>query len=78
MAHSHMDTSFFVESDEGFHPSITPRQAAKMIARRKQELIANELSRLAADEYLEDIMQHMRHMEVSLHNISRFVVGCLC
>jgi hypothetical protein len=58
-----MDTSFFVESDEGFHPSITPRQAAKMIARRKQELIANELSRLAADEYLEDIMQHMRHME---------------
>lgn len=66
MAHSQMDSTFFVESDESFHPSITPRQAAKMIARRKQELIANELSRLVADEYLEDIMQHVRHMEVCL------------
>lgn len=58
------ETTFFVESDDGAQPSITPRQAAKMIARRKQELIANELSRLAADEYLEDIMRHMRRMEV--------------
>jgi hypothetical protein len=40
------------------------RDAAKMLARNKQEMIANELSRLACDEYLEDIMQHMRHMEV--------------
>lgn len=57
-----MDTTFFVE-DDAAPASITPRSAAKMIARRKQELIANELSRLAADEYLEDIMQHMRRME---------------
>lgn len=35
-----------------------------MLARNRQEMIANELSRLAGDEYLEDIMQHMRHMEV--------------
>ncbi|KAK3393747.1 cyclin-like protein [Podospora didyma] len=56
------DSTFFVESDE---PSqrINMRDAVKMIARNKQEMIANELSRLAGDEYLEDIMQHMRHME---------------
>lgn len=30
----------------------------------RQIKIANELSRLASDEYLEDIMQHARAMEV--------------
>ncbi|KAF4125215.1 Cyclin, C-terminal domain [Geosmithia morbida] len=64
MAQHQMDPTFFVESDDDFNAStITPRQAAKMIARRKQDLIGNELSRLAADEYLEDVMQHMAHME---------------
>lgn len=32
----------------------------------RQIKIANELSRLASDEYLEDIMQHARAMEVGL------------
>lgn len=32
----------------------------------RQITIANELSRLASDEYLEDIMQHARAMEVGL------------
>ncbi|AEO53358.1 hypothetical protein MYCTH_2294547 [Thermothelomyces thermophilus ATCC 42464] len=56
------DETFFVESDE---PSqrMMMRDAAKMLARNKQEMIANELSRLACDEYLEDIMQHIRQME---------------
>lgn len=57
------DNTFFVESDES-HQHMSMRDAAKMLARNKQEMIANELSRLACDEYLEDIMQHMRHMEV--------------
>jgi hypothetical protein len=35
-----------------------------MMARQRQDLIGAELSRLAGDEYLEDIMQHMRQMEV--------------
>ncbi|KAK0731405.1 cyclin-like protein [Lasiosphaeris hirsuta] len=56
------DDTFFVESDQPSH-RISARDAAKMIARNKQEVLANELSRLACDEYLEDIMQHMRHME---------------
>lgn len=59
------DNTFFVESDEP-RQRMNMRDAAKMIARNKQEMIANELSRLAHDEYLEDIMQHMRHMEVWL------------
>jgi hypothetical protein len=59
------DGSYFVESDEPSHPRMGSRDAAKRIARNRQEIIANELSRLASDEYLEDIMQHMRHMEVS-------------
>ncbi|KAG9256087.1 cyclin-like protein [Emericellopsis atlantica] len=60
---SQPDTTFFVENDDMPLSHITPREAAKLIARRKQELIANELSRLAADEYLEDIMGHVRRME---------------
>jgi hypothetical protein len=60
----HSDSDFFVESDDSSH-RMNMRDAAKMLARNRQEMIANELSRLASDEYLEDIMQHMRHMEVS-------------
>lgn len=63
MAYLHQDNTFFVESDEPQHSRLTPREAAKMIARQRQDIIAGELSRLAADEYLEDVMQHMRHME---------------
>ncbi|KAH7302811.1 cyclin-like protein [Stachybotrys elegans] len=63
MAYTHNDETFFVESDECQYSKINAREAAKMIARNRQEIIAGELSRLAGEEYLEDIMQHMRHME---------------
>lgn len=63
MAYSYPDETFFVESDEPHHQRISARDAAKMLARNRQELIAAELSRLAADEYLEDIMQHMHNLE---------------
>ncbi|KAI0853345.1 cyclin [Daldinia vernicosa] len=64
MAYSNStDSCFFVESDEPRQPRISMKDAAKMLARNRQEMIANELSRLAGDEYLEDVMQHMRHME---------------
>ncbi|EGU71894.1 hypothetical protein HZS61_003338 [Fusarium oxysporum f. sp. conglutinans] len=39
------------------------REAARMMARQRQDIIGVELSRLAGYEYLEDIMQHMREME---------------
>lgn len=67
MAFHHADETFFIDSDEHLHNRIDPRTAAKMIARNRQDIIAGELSRLAGDEYLEDIMQHMRQMEASLH-----------
>lgn len=58
------DCAFFTEMvDEPQRPRMGTRDAAKMIARQRQEMLANELSRLASDEYLEDIMQHMSHME---------------
>jgi len=66
MAYSNLSTGdsvFWVESDEPCQ-RLSMRDEAKMLARSRQEVIANELSRLASDEYLEDIMQHMRHMEV--------------
>jgi hypothetical protein len=63
MAYSQHDDTFFVESDEPHH-RITAQEAARMMARQRQDLIGVELSRLAGDEYLEDIMQHMRQMEV--------------
>lgn len=63
MAHNTCDT-FFVEGDDSsYYQQFSPRQTLKMLNRRKQDLIANELSRLAADEYLEDVMEHVREME---------------
>lgn len=65
-ASRHNDETFFVESDDQPAPRVSVKDAARLIARNKQEMIANNLSRLAADEYLEDIMQHIRHMEVRM------------
>jgi hypothetical protein len=36
-----------------------------MIGRRRQEAMANELSRQACETYVEDIMGHMKQMEVN-------------
>ena len=72
MAFPQTDETFFIESDEILHSRIDPRTAAKMIARNRQDIIAGELSRLAGEEYLEDIMLHMRHMEAR-YNRSRLV-----
>jgi len=66
MAYSQHDDSYFVESEEPHH-RITAQEAARMMARQRQDIIGVELSRLAGDEYLEDIMHHMRQMEVCCH-----------
>ncbi|ORY68627.1 G2/mitotic-specific cyclin-B1 [Pseudomassariella vexata] len=63
MAYLKSDCEFFVEVDEPQPSRAHTRDAAKMLARNRQEMIGNELSRLAGDEYLEDIMLHTRHME---------------
>jgi hypothetical protein len=59
------DCTFFVE-DDNMGPQVSrvsAKDQAKMIARARQDMISNELSRLAHDEYLEDIMEHVRQME---------------
>ncbi|GKU08408.1 g1 s-specific cyclin cln1 [Fusarium langsethiae] len=62
MAYSQHDDTYFVESDEPHH-RITVQEAAGTMTCQLQEIIGVELSRLAGDEYLEDIMQNMRQME---------------
>lgn len=59
------DELFYVEDEQPTRPTLTlsAKDTARLIARRRQDAIAGELSRLAGEEYLEDIMQHMRHME---------------
>lgn len=64
MAYTHHDDSFFIESDEPNFERMNARCAAKMVARQRQDIIASELARLAGEEYLEDILQHMATMEV--------------
>lgn len=63
MAYSQHDDSFFIESDEPNFQRMNARCAAKMVARQRQDIIASELSRLAGEEYLEDILEHMATME---------------
>jgi hypothetical protein len=63
MGFSQHDETFFMESEDSQQPRMYSREAAKIMARNKQTIIANELSRLASEEYLEDIMQHLKQME---------------
>ena len=65
MAYQQCD-SYFVEEQESFQSQSRQqaRDYAKLIARQRQELLANDLSRQACEDYLEDIMKHMRQMEV--------------
>ena len=55
------DCGYFADDMQNLR--IPSRENAKLLARSRQEMIGNELSRLTSDEYLEDVMQHMRHME---------------
>lgn len=59
--------SYFVEShDDGIYAMrAEARERHRAVSKMQQRAIADELSKLTADEYQEDIMQHMIHMEVS-------------
>ncbi|KAK8061421.1 cyclin domain-containing protein [Apiospora phragmitis] len=57
------DSGYFAGPDELQNLRLPSRETAKLLARSRQDMIGNELSRLTGEEYLEDIMQHMRHME---------------
>ncbi|KAG6025331.1 hypothetical protein E4U19_003248 [Claviceps sp. Clav32 group G5] len=63
MAFRDADDTFFVESDEPHLAGLDSRTAARIILQNRQDMIASDLSRLAGDEYLEDIILHMKEME---------------
>lgn len=59
--------SYFVEShddDEGvFARAAAERERARNVAKLRQKALGEELSRATADEYQEDVLDHMEHME---------------
>lgn len=63
--YGHCD-SYWVEAQEDgiYAMRAEARERHRAISRMQQRAIAEELSRLTADEYQEDVMQHMMHMEV--------------
>lgn len=57
--------SYFVEEDEGLYTMrAEARERARAVARMQQRALADELSRMTAEEYQEDVLDHMEHMEV--------------
>lgn len=59
--------SYFVDShddDDGIYArAAAERERARNIAKLRQKAFAEELSQITADEYQEDILDHMEHME---------------
>lgn len=60
--------SFFVDNhddEDGIYAKASAdREKARAIAKVHQRHMAQELSRMTSDEYLEDVLDHMEHMEV--------------
>jgi hypothetical protein len=57
------DDTFFVESDE-ISGAERVREQLRAFAKVRQRELAAELSVVTSDEYLEEILDHMEHMEV--------------
>jgi len=61
--------SYFVENhedDDGIYVrAAAERERARGVAKLRQKALAEELSRTTAEEYQEDVLDHMEHMEVS-------------
>jgi hypothetical protein len=55
--------SYFVESHDSF-PASSNQDYAKMIGRRRQQAMADVLSKQAYEAYVEDIVAHMKQVEV--------------
>jgi len=54
--------SYFVESQDSF-PAASNQDYVKMIGRRRQQAMADMLSKQAYEGYVEDIVAHMKQME---------------
>ena len=63
--YGHCDTFFTESEDDGIYAiRAEERERARAIGRMHQRALAEELSKATADEYQEDILDHMEHMEV--------------
>lgn len=59
-----------VFDSEPSRPRFNPHEYGRDAARRRQNMLAGELSRLDAGEYQQDILDHMMRMDVSSASIS--------
>lgn len=61
--------TYFVESQDAndgiFARAAADRERASAMAKVQQKHMAQELSLLTSEEYLDDVLDHMEHMEVS-------------
>jgi len=62
--YGHCESYFVVSEDEEFDMAERKREQTRAIARAHQKRLGFELSRITADEYQEDILDHMEFMEV--------------
>jgi hypothetical protein len=60
--YGHCD-SYFVESDE-ISLAERLREQRRQVINMRQADLARELSNVTADEYLEEVLDHMEYMEV--------------
>lgn len=74
-SYGHCDT-FFVEGPDSdvFAARTDSHEYIKLIARQRQEMMANELSRQASEDYLEDILKHMKQMEVCMPSVLVWII----
>lgn len=63
--YGYCDTFFVEGDDEGVYArAAAERENARQIGKLRQKALAEELSRATAEEYQEDVLDHMEHMEV--------------
>jgi hypothetical protein len=63
--YGHCDSYFVDSHDDGVYAARAEvRERQRAISRMRQRAIAEDLTRLTADEYQDDIMDHMEFMEV--------------
>ncbi len=63
--YGHCDTFFTDSDDDGIYAiRAEERERARAVARMRQRALGEELSKVTADEYQDDILEHMELMEV--------------
>ena len=62
--YGHCDTFFTESDDDVFAARQESRDRARIFAKARQRAIAEDLSRLTSEEYVDDVLNHMEAMEV--------------